>query len=110
MLVRAHEHALTGTNDATAAGGDAYDPYGFCYKGLNQDSTGSCKCTAAGVPYCSTGAGIGTGLGGGVNDPGINYTPNCFCRSRWILPHMIICRVHLSDLRFEMSSHPSTVP
>ena len=97
---------LEGTNDATAAGGDAYDPYGmvkcthtqrptkphtsqeatrvlhyacgskfcaaasgfdwcmissardvsagFCNKGLNQNSTGACMCTAHGVPYCST--------------------------------------------------------
>ena len=75
---------LEGTNDATAAGGDAYDPYGFCYKGLNQDSTGACKCSAAGVPFCSTGAG---NLGGGVNDPGSSFTPNCFCRSRWNTLH-----------------------
>ena len=75
---------LEGTNDATAAGGDAYDPYGFCYKGLGQTSTGSCLCSATGVPYCSTGAGS---LGGGVNDPGTSYTPNCFCRSRWSLLH-----------------------
>ncbi len=28
-------------------------PAGFCNQGLNQNSTGACKCTAYGVPYCS---------------------------------------------------------
>ena len=73
---------LEGTNDATAAGGDAYDPYGFCYKGLNQNSTGACQCTAHGVPYCSQ-----QSTGAGVNDPGPIFTPNCFCRSRWNALH-----------------------
>jgi hypothetical protein len=26
---------------------------GFCNQGLNQNSTGACKCTVYGVPYCS---------------------------------------------------------
>lgn len=64
---------LEGTSDGTAAGGDAYDPYGFCGAGLNLNSTGSCRCSAIGTPFCTTAPD--------------QFTPNCFCRSRWNLLH-----------------------
>lgn len=64
---------LEGTDDGTAAGGDAYDPYGFCGAGLNINTTGACLCSATGTPYCA-------------GDP-TAHTVACFCRSRWNVLH-----------------------
>ena len=58
---------LEATDDGAAAGGDAFDAYGFCGAGMQVNATGACLCDAAGAPTCST-----TGT----------YSPDCFCRSR----------------------------
>jgi len=74
-----------GTNDGTAAGGDAYDPYGYCGGGINLPSNGSCLCSSTGLPYCST-------------DPGV-YAQDCSCRSRWNTLH----DMSKSDYQYSLS-------